>query len=104
LRIKAGDTAEDLVIPLTENGIPLNITAATSVTVRGARRGGLVPIINDTNPTRDNANGVVTHVWQALEVAVPGRLWVDVIVTWPTKGPQTFPPLGYLAVDIEDAI
>jgi hypothetical protein len=44
----------------------------------------------------------VTHNWVAGETDTPGRIWVDVIVTWPSGKPQHFPDKGSLPVDIEE--
>jgi hypothetical protein len=99
VRIKAGDLLPPLVIDLTDNDLPLNITTATGVSVIGTQ--GTTTVFTDNAPTRDNANGIVTHTWVAPQTATPGRMWVEVVVTWPTAKPQTFPALGQLAVDIE---
>jgi hypothetical protein len=99
VRIKAGDLLPPLVIDLTDNDAPIDITTATAVHVIGTQ--GTATVFDDAAPTRNNTAGIVTHTWVAPQTATPGRMWIEVIVTWPTAKPQTFPALGQLAVDIE---
>jgi hypothetical protein len=100
MRMKAGDLLPALVIDLTDNQIPVNLTSATAVHVIG--RQGTAQLFDDGSPTRDNTNGVVTHNWVAPQTDTPGRIWVRVEVTWPSSKIQTFPPFGELAVDVEE--
>lgn len=101
--MKAGDLLPALVIDVTDlvDGVvqPVNLTSATAVRVLGIQ--GVGQAFDDTSPTRDNANGVVTHNWVAGETDTVGRIWVDVIVTWPGGKPQHFPVTGSLPVDID---
>ncbi len=100
MRIKRGDTLPALVINLTDGDVAVNLTSATAVKVIGKR--GTVAAFTDTNPTRDNPAGKVTHTWLAAETAIAGRIAVEVEVTWPGGAPQTFPNSGYLVVTIVD--
>ena len=99
MRIKRGDKKPDLVIDCTNDGVPVNLTTATSVRVIAKR--GLTTVFIDTAPTRDNVNGIVTHAWAGTETDTAGRLMCEVEVTWPSAKLQTFPAFGALPVDIE---
>lgn len=107
MRIKAGDLTPPLVVDLTDTDettnppttTPVDLTPATAVHVK-ATQGGVV-LFDDAAPARDNAAGVVTHQWAAGETDIPGRMFVEVRVTWPGGKPQTFPDKGELTVDIE---
>lgn len=96
--MKTGDTLPDLVVNLTDNGTPVDLTAASSVVINATL--GPDVLFTDTSPTIDADAGKVTHTWAAAETANPGRVWFEVVVTWPS-GEQTFPDKGQLAVDIE---
>lgn len=100
MRIKAGDLLPPLVIDVTDNGNPVNMSSATSVHVV-AEQGGTA-LFTDTSPVLDNTAGTVTHAWSAGQTDTPGRIWIEVQVTWPGGKIQSFPPFGSLAVDIEE--
>ncbi len=100
LHLKRGDLLPALEVTITnaDTGVPVNLATATSVRIIGTRN--WVALFNDTTPTRDNPAGKVTHTWLAAETAVAGRIAIEVEVTWPGGMVQTFPPAGYLAVDV----
>lgn len=99
MRIKAHDTAQAVTVKCTNNGSAVNLTTADSVRMIGVRGGQT--IFNDTSPTLDAVNGLVTHRWTGTESNTTGRIWVEVEVTWGDLTRQTFPPFGRIAVDIE---
>ncbi len=100
MRMKRNDTKPDLVITLTDNNVPIDLTAATSVRVIATHRGQLA--FDDTSPTLDRPAGKVTHMWLATETALSGRIWFEVEVTWSGGAVQTFPTRGYLYADVVD--
>lgn len=99
MRIKRGDTKPDLVIDLTDNGLPLSLATAGSIRVIG--RLNETTLFNDTAPTVNALNGVVTHRWLPAQTANTGRVLVEVEVTWGDLSVQTFPEVGYLLVQID---
>lgn len=103
LHFKQGNTGKALIIPLTDDGQPLNLGEAVSVRVIGVNMAGDV-VFDDQSPTLDRPAGIVTHEWAPEEVEEPRRIYVEVIVTWPTFGPITHPEVGLLVVDIGDGL
>lgn len=97
MRAKVGDTAADFTISCTDNGTPVDLTAASSVRILGVR--GATTVVDDTSPTI--SGGDATHEWADDEVDTAGRIWLRAVVTWPGAKPQTFPPYGELAADFE---
>lgn len=85
LQILRGDT-KAATITLTDNGAPVNLTAATLVRFVGEG----AATINETTDQRP-ANGVLTRAWAASEVDNAGAIRMRVIVTWPTGEIQSFP-------------
>ena len=99
MRIKQGDDVPSLVITLTNNTDPVDLTSATAVRVVGMQ--GTTQVIDDDAPSLgDPTDGVVTHTWVEGETDTVGRIWVNVVVTFADGATQTFPPYGSLAVDI----
>lgn len=92
LTIKAGDTYPPLVTTLEENGGPLDLTTATSITMRMA---------SDSPPSAvddlvcavvgDPTQGVVEYEWQAGDTDVPGTYKVDFVIDFGTGQLQTVP-------------
>lgn len=97
--IKQHDTSPPLAITLANGTTALDLTA-TSVKVVGNMFGAVV--FARTAP--GSSAGVVTMPWQAPDTAVPGKMNVEVHVTWPNGTVQTFPPRGYLTVNIAAAL
>lgn len=93
--VKQYDTGPPLIITLTNGTTPLDLTTA-SVKVVGNMFGAVV--FARTAP--GSSAGVVTMPWQRTDTAVPGKMNVEVHVTWPDGTVQTFPPRGYLTVNI----
>jgi hypothetical protein len=99
VRLKQGDRQPPLVMDLSGNPVP-NLATATAVRVLGWRDG--VNVITDAAPTVSGLT--VTHNWVAPETDTLGRIWFEVDVTDASGKHQTFPALGQVAVDIEEAL
>lgn len=98
MRLKQGDLLPPLIVDLTDNGAPVDLTAATAVRIYGVR--GATQIINAAGTVTDPTTGRVTRDWATGDTDIPGRIHLEVVVTWAGRE-QTFPPLGSLAVDID---
>lgn len=98
--MKKGDLKPDLEILCTDDGVPVDLTTATSVQVVCRREGATSALFTRTGT--GSAVGIVTYAWQAGDTDTVGRLLFEVKVTWPSSKPQRFPPVSYLAVDITD--
>lgn len=97
LHIKQHDTAPPVQITVTEWGKRVDLTRAAQIRLLGTLNGVLVL---DRLVTGDAA-GVIKYDWQAGETDVTGRMQIEVEVTWLDGHVQTFPPRGYLPVEIE---
>lgn len=84
-----GDLKPDLTVTCLDGDAPVDLTTATSVTVVGTIDGSF---LFSRSATGTDANGVVTMAWQSTDTDTPGRLAVEVIVTWSGGKPQTFRP------------
>ena len=87
--IKQGDSLPDLVVDLSGQAGPEDLTSATGIRALGVRDGALVV---DRSVTGD-AQGVVTMAWEG-ETSVPGLIGFEFEVTWPGGRKQTFPADG----------
>jgi|SRR5690349_7148688 len=94
MTIKQHDTAPPLQVECTDAGTPVDLTGASSVKVVGSRDGQAV----FSEVTTGDAQGVVTRPWADGDTDTTGILLVEVEVTWPGGGVETFPPNGYLTV------
>lgn len=97
--IKQYDTSPPLVITLT-NGTSASDLTAASVKVVGNMFGAVV----FSRVAPGSSAGVVTMPWQRADTSVPGKLNVEVHVTWSDGTVQTFPPRGYVTVNIAAAL
>lgn len=87
MKIHRGDLLPDLIITLTDNGVPVDLTGATSVHVIGIKNR---TVVFNREATAD-AEGSVTMVWEAADTSSTGTIKLQVRVVWPTSKPQTFP-------------
>lgn len=94
--LKVGDRRPYLALQLVDAaGAAVNLTGATDVDLKwtepdGTARTAAMTITNVTE-------GRVSYAWQAGDTAKVGRHTAEVVVTWPTAEPQTFPPQGYFS-------
>lgn len=103
LIIKQHDRRPYVVVQLQQPpGTPVDLTAATSVTMV-MRRADLVGQPGTRLPcsVTDALNGWVRHVWGAGETDMPGDYNVEFEVLWGTE-PQTFPTDTYYSITIRD--
>lgn len=98
VRLKQHDTAPALRVTVTDEfGELANFTPAT-VKVIGKLNGVLVfsrPATTKTN------QGIITMAWQPADTATPGLLRIEIEATWPDGTVQSYPPSGYLSVQID---
>lgn len=94
-RIKRGDTLPSLVIDLSGDAGPVDLTAATQVKVLGVRDGQVAV----DRPAEGDAAGAVTMDW-ATETATAGVIGFEVEVTWPGGKKQTFPADGLVYAEV----
>lgn len=94
-RIKRGDTLPSLVIDLSGDAGPVDLTAATQIKVLGVRDGSVA-----VNRSADgDAAGAVTMDW-TTETAAAGLIGFEVEVTWPGGKKQTFPADGLVYAEV----
>lgn len=88
MKIYRGDLKPDLVVTLTDGGVPINLTSAASIRLIGTRLGVVVIDVLVTGTSQ----GVVTYLWAEQDTAVIGDIDIEVEVMWPGDKPQTFRP------------
>lgn len=94
-----GDDKPDLEITLSSPDEIVNTATATSVRIIGKRAG---TIVFDRAPNTDiqvDDKSVVTMEWQDGDTDEPGRITIEVEVTWPGAKQQTFRANGGVDVD-----
>lgn len=96
--IKRGDLLPVMVATLTDAGVPVNLTPATSVHAVGIRH-GVVVIDLDVTATK-TAQGQVTVTWPAGSTALVGLILFEFQVTWPGPKQETFPQDGFERVRV----
>lgn len=93
--MKQGDLKPDLVVNLTDDGHPIDLTGARSVTVVGSRDGS---VIFSRPATLVDELGEVQMSWEAGDTDGLGYIDIEVEVEW-TDGLQTFEPSGRIVVE-----
>lgn len=95
----AGDLLPPLTFHLFDGAVPYDATTDT-VTVKAWVND--VQVISRT-PTSVSADGTVVMNWVAGDTNEPGPMYVRVVCTKTGFKPATFPPRGYLTVNISPA-
>lgn len=95
-KIKRGDLLPAWTVTLTDGGAAVNLTTASSITVKGYKPDGTT----FSRAVTGDANGVITMAWLATDTENVGDLLTEVEVIWPGSKPQTFPADGYLVTRI----
>jgi hypothetical protein len=90
--IGQGDLAPDLVLQLTENGSPKDLTAYTGFTMHWRKPDGSLVAV--TLSVLDAATGKVTRSWVAGDTDLAGTHRATVTATRSGGLPQTFPSQG----------
>ncbi len=94
MTLKSGDRAPDLIIDLTSDAGPVDLTEAVSIRILGARDG----ITTIDRAVYGTDQGQVSMGWQPADTTV-GLTGFEVEVTWPGGKAQTFPNRGLLWVN-----
>jgi len=84
-----GDLLDDMEIDITTVGAPKDLTSALAINLNWLRPDGtsaLVPLI-----AIDLVGGRMKRVWSAGDTAIVGAHRGQVVITWPSSKPQTFP-------------
>src|ERR1051326_1398882 len=90
--IVAGDLYEPLEIDGADASGAVNLTDATSVQMRWKKPDGTTSLVDLV--IIDAPTGRVKKVWSAGDTDQVGVHRAQVVVTWPTAEPQTFPEDG----------
>lgn len=80
------DRKPDLVLTITDNGVPVDLTGATSIRLIAVR--DFTTTVIDAAVSGD-ASGVITYLWAAADTETVGSLVVEVEITWPGGLKQT---------------
>lgn len=92
------DLKPDLRIRCLDGTTPVDLTSVTAIKVVGVKGGAVIFSRGVADGVTGDADGWATMPWQALDTAEPGRIFVEVEVTWPGDKPQTFRPSGVVDV------
>lgn len=101
--IKAGDVLPELNATLLDvDGLPLNLSVASSVTLRVRQ------VVLSGSPVKwakpctiaAPAAGKVSFAWAAGDTATPGTYEVEFLVTWADGGVQAVPNNGNAVIKI----
>lgn len=95
MKMYRGDLKPDLVITLMDGDAPIDLSAATSVSVVGVRDGAS---LFDRAATSATSAGVVTMAWQAADTNTAGAIEIEVEVVWPGGKTQTFRPRSMVTI------
>lgn len=95
--IKQHDNYPDLVLTLSDQNGPINLTSATGVKL--ILKFGTTSIIGAMTKT-DAANGVVTYTWGEGSTDLAGTYRGEVEITWATGKIETVPNDAYFEVII----
>ena len=99
--IKANDRAPSIQATLSVGGTPVDLSASgTAVKFIMAPSPGGTPTVNATAVIVDATHGIVRYDWAAGDTVKPGNYEAEWQITWSDGREQTFPTLGYHAIDI----
>lgn len=105
--IVRGDLKPDLEVTIGDEAGAANFSGVTPAQVSILAEQGGVIVINDVvdqvTPSTDGKTMIVRRAWASGETAVPGHMWLTVVVAWTGSAPQTFPASGPLRLDIRRA-
>ena len=96
-KIKRGDRRPGVTITCKRDGVPADLSIATTLKLLGKINGNL--IINRV-VTSTELGKVVVDPWAPGDTDTVGRLQLEVEATWADGTKTTFPPDKYLEVDI----
>lgn len=102
--IKQNDTWSPLVGVLSDAAGPVNLTAATGVTMylRHVETEELVSCACTKDPDQSGFPGKFSYTFLAVDTDTVGVYSVEVEVNWGSGKIQTFPNTGYKTLEIVD--
>ena len=98
--MKRGDTYPPLVLVLSDENGPVDLTAANSVTV--IVKTAASPAMEFVGTVTAPLVGEVTYTWAAADTDTTGDYSVEAEVDWGVDGIQTFPNAGVETLTIGD--
>lgn len=98
--MKRGDTFPPLALTVTENALPLDLTAADTVKVIMKTDAGAALVF--TAAVADAAAGEIEYEWQAGDTDTSGEYNLEVEIEWAAGGFQTVPNAEYDSLTIMD--
>lgn len=96
--IKKGDTYPPLTINVTEDGDPIDLTAADAVKIILKTTAGTA--LTFTATITNAMGGVIQYAWQAGDTAIVGSYNAEVEIEWAAGQYQTVPNDSYDSVTI----
>lgn len=97
--IKQGDLEPGLFVTIDNtSGAVVSFATVTSIQLRFATSQGRELWVRGM--TQEGTSSA-SYAWQQGDTDTPGIYYGEVIVTWFGGRVQTYPPMGYLLIDIE---
>lgn len=94
MKMGTGDLKPDLEVTLSSPDEVVDTSTAASIRIIGKQDGEILFDRAPTSDTQVDDTSVVTMEWQAGDTDEPGRITIEVEVTWPGTKPQTFRASG----------
>lgn len=101
--VRQGDLEPPIQITCEDKGVPIDLTTATSVQIRGRIKGSSTYQI-DRVADSAGSDGVAQVALIPSDTATVGTIEVVAVVTWAGSRPQTFPPTGALLFNVEPKV
>lgn len=98
--IKAHDRLPSIQATLSQGGVAIDLTTATSVKFIMVTTPGGAIIVNTAGVIVNASQGIVRYDWAAADTATPGNYTAEWEVTWPGPKKQTFPTASYHTITI----
>lgn len=89
--IKQGDTRPGMTAQLKDNEVPIDLTAATSVTFKMAPDAGGSLTVDSPCVFIDRDTGIVMYEWTTGDTATVGFYNIEFEIVWADLGVETVP-------------
>lgn len=92
-KIPVGATDPPLTMTCTDDGAALDISTASTKTIKLVDQADGTVVVNDANVdfVSDGSDGQISYAWQAADTATARILKAQVTITWPSGAVTKFP-------------
>ena len=106
-RIKKGDTAPPIAVQIMKesDNLPLDITSSTvTFSMYRTLDTSTLKVSAAAGSIVDGSNGKIQYSWIGADTDAPGSYSAEFTVTLPSGKIATFPPEGYILVEVLDKV